>query len=651
MRYLTKSRFNVALACPTRLRYLDDSAYPNQDHVDEFLQALAEGGHQVGALAKCLFPEGIEVRSSGHDAQVAETLELLKRGDVTLFEAAIRHGNLFIRIDLLRRQGNTLELYEVKAKGYDSTEGDSQIIGAKGGFLAGMKPYLYDVAFQRHVLGQAFPGMQIRSYLVMPDKSAVCDESSLAQRLPITKPNGRVQVDSDPSLHDGRLARKLLHVLPVDGFLDKLEVESVESGGYAFAFRDAVQEFSERVERNFMAPRPGSHCKSCPFTASADELAAGKKDGLVECWSAQFGRAPDTLRNRRVLELNNFRRTDELIADGKLLLPELEPEDVKLADKKDEISSSRRQWLQCEESRDVVTAPVAEAHALANAFSSFRFPLHFIDFETARPALPFHENRHPYEQLLFQFSHHRVDTDGNVAHVTQHLDDRIAVFPNIDAVRALASALGSDEGSVLHWWDHERTVLGEIRDQLEASAPADVPDRDSLIVFIGSLLGTKAGPGRLFDLGRLVHRTLFFPSTQGRSSLKKVLPALLAGSALLQSKYSQPVYGSHDGVASLNFQNFAWVEFDESGEVRDPYDLLGSRFEDPELDDAPDLEDERGPIANGGAAMVAYGLLQSGSLSPDQRARLRKQLLRYCELDTLAMVMAWEGVRELLARA
>ena len=649
MRYLTKSRFNIALTCPTRLRYLDDRAYPNQDHVNEFLEALAEGGHQVGAFAKCLFPKGIEVGSAGHDAQVAETLGHLERDEVTLFEAAIRHGNLFIRIDLLRKQGNTLELYEVKAKGYDSTEGEAQIIGTKGGFLSDMKPYLYDVAFQRHVLTQAFPGMQIRCYLVMPDKSAVCDESSLAQRLPITKPNGRVQVYSDPSLHDGRLARKLLHVLPVDGFLDRLETESIETGGYTFAFRDAIQAFSKQLDGSYLGPRLGSYCKSCPFTATASEVAAGKKDGVVECWSTQSGRAADTLRGGRVLELNNFRRTDDLLSAGKLLLSELETEDLKLSDKKDEISSSRRQWLQCEEYRDIVTTPVAERGALSVAFSSLQYPLHFIDFETARPALPFHENRHPYEQLLFQFSHHQVAVDGSIVHAHQHLDDRVAVFPNIDAVRALATALGWDDGSVLHWWDHERTVLKEIRDQLEAASSADVPDRDELIGFIGSLVGTGSSPGRLFDLGRLVHRTLFLPGTQGRSSLKKVLPALLAGSSYLQQKYSQPIYGDNDGIASLNFRSFAWVEPDACGAIRDPYDLLGKRFDDPDLADAPDLEDECGPVANGGAAMVAYGLLQSGSLCAEEHARLCKQLLRYCELDTLAMVMAWEGIRELLA--
>lgn len=38
----------------------------------------------------------------------------------------------------------------------------------------------------------------------------------------------------------------------------------------------------------------------------------------------------------------------------------------------------------------------------------------------------------------------------------------------------------------------------------------------------------------------------------------------------------------------------------------------------------------------------------AGSMSAEEALRLRKQLLRYCELDTLAMVMAWEGLQELV---
>src|SRR5690606_38123831 len=52
-RYLTKSRFALALECPTKLFYTGKTRqYANKKLDDEFLAALAEVGFQVGELAK-----------------------------------------------------------------------------------------------------------------------------------------------------------------------------------------------------------------------------------------------------------------------------------------------------------------------------------------------------------------------------------------------------------------------------------------------------------------------------------------------------------------------------------------------------------------------------------------------------------------------
>jgi len=44
--------------------------------------------------------------------------------------------------------------------------------------------------------------------------------------------------------------------------------------------------------------------------------------------------------------------------------------------------------------------------------------------------------------------------------------------------------------------------------------------------------------------------------------------------------------------------------------------------------------------------MVAYGKLQSPDLSGGARRELEAQLRRYCELDTLAMVMVYEALAD-----
>jgi hypothetical protein len=88
-RYLTKSRFKLAVECPTKLFYTGKPEYANTNNDDEFLAMLADGGFQVGELAKYLYPNGIEVKAKGVDEAIAETAELLKQENITLFEPAI----------------------------------------------------------------------------------------------------------------------------------------------------------------------------------------------------------------------------------------------------------------------------------------------------------------------------------------------------------------------------------------------------------------------------------------------------------------------------------------------------------------------------------------------------------------------------------
>ena len=69
--------------------------------------------------------------------------------------------------------------------------------------------------------------------------------------------------------------------------------------------------------------------------------------------------------------------------------------------------------------------------------------------------------------------------------------------------------------------------------------------------------------------------------------------------------------------------------------------LLPPVFDDIDLEIAESLITE-GNIADGGAAMTAFARMQFTQMSEMERDRVRKALLKYCELDTLAMVMIYE---------
>ena len=51
-------------------------------------------------------------------------------------------------------------------------------------------------------------------------------------------------------------------------------------------------------------------------------------------------------------------------------------------------------------------------------------------------------------------------------------------------------------------------------------------------------------------------------------------------------------------------------------------------------------------ITEGGAAATAYARLQFEDVDEVERRMIREALLRYCELDTLAMVMIVQGWQE-----
>ena len=59
-------------------------------------------------------------------------------------------------------------------------------------------------------------------------------------------------------------------------------------------------------------------------------------------------------------------------------------------------------------------------------------------------------------------------------------------------------------------------------------------------------------------------------------------------------------------------------------------------------------EYERLEISHGEGAMLAWASIQSGDVSLEQLEEVRRDMLAYCQLDTLAMVRIWEKLREII---
>jgi hypothetical protein len=172
MKVLSKSRFKLGLECANKLHFTGKKKYVNKKMEDSFLQALAEGGFQVEELARLHYPGGelMEGRDGEYEYLNEWTTELLQHNNQIIYEAAFLSENLFVRTDILIKEGNKLKIIEVKAKSFKSDD-PFLFIGKRGKLVSSWKPYLFDLAFQAYVVKKCFPELEVSCYFMMADKT------------------------------------------------------------------------------------------------------------------------------------------------------------------------------------------------------------------------------------------------------------------------------------------------------------------------------------------------------------------------------------------------------------------------------------------------------------------------------------------------
>lgn len=133
--YLSKSLFIRGHQCRKSL-WLYRFRPELRDEIDEAQQERFRSGHEVGALARQLFPGGIEVPYEGlsHTEQLAVTRDLIEAGKKIVYEATFQHDGVFVKVDILHRGAAGWEILEVKAS------------------TAVKDVHYYDAALQHHVV-------------------------------------------------------------------------------------------------------------------------------------------------------------------------------------------------------------------------------------------------------------------------------------------------------------------------------------------------------------------------------------------------------------------------------------------------------------------------------------------------------------------
>lgn len=637
-RYLTKGRFKIGSECPRKLYYqFHKDEYANQKNYDEFLRALAEGGHQVGALAQQYFPGGTLVKTLDYEESLKQTSTLLEQENAIVYEGAFLHEDYFIRVDVLVKEGNRVQLIEVKAKSYDNEKG---FLTKKGFPYAGVEGYLDDVAFQAWMLRLAHPEWVVEPFLMLVNKEAVATVDGLHQLFRIAKDeNGRADVHLTEQLTAEQLGRELLVPVDMSDIVDRVVNGTMRDPAKFEPHQGNPMEERARYLANIYrddtrAPiELGKKCKQCEFRNSLQTAAKGMKSGFEECWAEKLGAEYDPT-TPHIGQLWNFRKVPEMLEQGiwrmadvpESKLSSYHPIQIRLT-----LSDEDQEWFSPD---------------LKQKLDAWTYPLHFLDFETISPAIPFHKGLKPYESEGFQFSCHHVTEEGTITH-DQYINTKPGEFPSYEFLEALRDVLEQDEGTILRYSPHENTILRHIRRNLVGQRPVvpDGVDVDGLIEFIDSITqvgkdgADHRGPRNMVDMYPLVVNDYYHKRMGGKKSLKAALDAVMSTSSVLKGRYSSPLEYGTNLIGMTMFQ----VDPD-TGLTCDPYNLLPPVFTDVDPDTIEFFEEDE-KMKNGGAAMTAFAKMQFTEMGDKEREATVEALLRYCELDTLAMVMVWEHWR------
>jgi hypothetical protein len=606
VRTLSKSDFILASGCKAKL-WFRENGFPDKRDNDPYLRMLAYGGYMVEALANTRYPEAIALEYGGNFSSDCErTVELLSRDNVTLFQGTLLDGRRLARVDVIDKRGNDVRLIEVKAKSFDSVEHAALIAAGGGGVFrqrnkkhlidGDWKEKLSDVTFQTILLEKLLPGVTVIPYVALVDKSKRSGIDNAPQLFRITT---KTRKDGSSTIHNAEFIGTPEQAAALDLITEVCVADEVE------ILRDeisaAIPIYESMLDTEFdrsWGPLT-AECRKCEFKHDDQPDISG----FHYCWRDLATITPHVLDLYSAGRLNpgGVGVVESLVRQGKASLFDV-PEDcmVRRDGKIGPVAARQRRQIECTRSGKVWCSP-----DLKEAIAKLQYPLHFVDFEVSRIALPYHSRMRPYGQLTFQWSCHTVTEPGGVPVHSEWLNTE-NTWPNYRFALALRKAIG-DGGTILTWSRFEGSTLRDVDAELAAFDAAD----DQLTKWIGDAISRR----RMVDLCEWCAKYFYHPAMNGRTSIKVVMDALWKSDERMRSQFTK------------------WTGVDADAAC-DPYASLPAI----EINGIPQ------DVREGTGAMRAYEAMMYGIERDDELAKKHwaDLLTQYCELDTLSMVLILE---------
>jgi hypothetical protein len=610
---LSKSDFKIASTCSKKLIY-KKASFETMNDTNEYMQSLAEGGHIISKYAQLTFPNAIEVKGDTIDEAVAQTKKLIEQNEnIILFEATFSSNGKIVRTDVLEKKKKVLNIIEVKSKSYDSDEEENQ--------KKKLEEYIEDVAYQTLVLKEAYPDFEIHSFLLLPDKAKRTTIEGLAGWFNVNRMvEEKFEMDELPAQSIPRFTKPLV-VFKYENdndknkYIEQLQKDSIltlkpvddEVNAMMDIIKNRTNLYIEILQSGIKPEHfvLNKKCKVCEFNLGKEK----EKNGYRDCWQDLTDTDPHIFDLYYGGAVGNNKYWDELIAKGKVSFWDLDIE--RFRDAKGKFGSrGQRQKLQFENTK-ANTEWISPD--LTIALKELKYPLHFIDFETYQGAVPHHKGMRPYEKVAFQWSCHTITSINSEPIHSEYLNSNYD-FPNFRFAESLMKQIGTT-GTPLMWSSFENTILRNILEQMEIYDYKN----EALKHWLTNITTDKKQErqGRFVDLNDLTLQYYFHPDMRGKTSIKKVLPSIWNNNSYLHS--------------------FSWFKkyVSDTSKSLNPYDALA-----PIIDE---LENEE-VVKEGTGAMRAYHELMFGTLpeNKERQEQLKKLLLQYCELDTMAMVIIWK---------
>jgi len=175
--------------------------------------------------------------------------------------------------------------------------------------------------------------------------------------------------------------------------------------------------------------------------------------------------------------------------------------------------------------------PFFDRVGVAAELGQFQMPVGFLDFETIQFAVPIWKNTRPYQQIPFQFSHHRLSQTGTLDHL--EFLDLSGDDPSKPFAEALITACSHVGPVFVYNAGFELARIKELRERF--------PSLNNPLTAISE---------RIVDLLPIARRYYYHPSQKGSWSIKSLLPAIA----------SDISYDKLDGVKDGSMAATAYIE-------------------------------------------------------------------------------------------